>query len=307
MRSASSRQRVSHDRVRPQASEEQGTTDPAFRASAFSPWWRLIAATAFATSRASLPAMLYTILASHILVTPLTMIRWFALFFLLPALSAAAIGRALTARVRVGDDALTIEHVGLRIDVPRGAIGRVAPWWLPLPAPGFGIVLASGRRLGHGLAAPDPTPLLHALAARGVPSAAATADHPVVVYARARAAHGPWRWTHLAAKFPLFALGPTALLFNVHQHIAYGGLLGQYYMLGLRAYVETFAVYWATVSIYQVLYASLWRGLAEPICLLAAAVAPSRAARVRRAAEIVIRMLYYGGVPAFLALRFAPW
>ena len=290
-----------------QAPDQHPTADPAFRASAYPPWWRLIAATAFATSRASLPAMLYAILASHILVTPLTTIRWFALFFVLPALSAAAVDRALTARVRVVADQLTIERAGLRIDIPRAAIGCVAPWWLPLPAPGFGIVLASGRRLRHGLAAPDPTPLLHALAERGVPSAAAAAGHPVVVYARARAAHGPWRWTHLAARFPLFALGPTAVLFNLHQHIAYGGLLGQYYMLGLRPYVETFAIHWATVTIYQVLYATLWRGLAEPICLAAAAIAPSRAARVRRTAELLIRVLYYGGVPALLALRFAPW
>jgi hypothetical protein len=39
----------------------------------------------------------------------------------------------------------------------------------------------------------------------------------------------------------------------------------------------------------------------------AAAVAPLRAAGVRRAAERTIRALYYGGVPALLALRFAPW
>ncbi|HJQ85029.1 MAG TPA: hypothetical protein VKA21_13180, partial [Candidatus Binatia bacterium] len=107
-------------------------------------------------------------------------------------------------------------------------------------------------------------------------------------------------------RFPVFALGPTALLFNVHQHIAYGGLLGQYYMLGLRPYLATFALYWGTVTVYLMLYASVWRGLAEPICFAAAAVAPSRAARVRRAAELVIRVLYYGGVPALLAWRFAP-
>jgi len=59
------------------------------------------------------------------------------------------------------------------------------------------------------------------------------------------------------------------------------------------------------VTIYQVLYASVWRGLAEPVCLVAAAVAPSRAARVRRAAELAIRVVYYVGVPALLALRFA--
>jgi hypothetical protein len=207
----------------------------------------------------------------------------------------------------MGHDELTIARAGLRVDVPLAAIAGIAPWWLPLPSPGFGIILGSGRRLGYGIGAPDPTPMLRALAEREVAAGAAALEHPAVVYGRARAAHGRWRWAHLAARFPLFALGPTALLFNVHQHIAYGGLLGQYYLLGLGPYLQTFAIYWATVTIYQVLYASIWRGLAEPICLLAAAVAPSRAATVRRAAELTIRVLYYGGVPALLALRFAPW
>ena len=128
-----------------------------------------------------------------------------------------------------------------------------------------------------------------------------------MIYAHVRAAYGPWRWTHLTARFPLFALLPTAPLFNVHQHIAYGGLLGQYYMLGLRPYLETFALYWATVTVYLVLWASLWRGPAELACWIAAAVAPSRAATVRRRAEWIVRVLYYGGVPVLLGWRFAPW
>ena len=123
----------------------------------------------------------------------------------------------------------------------------------------------------------------------------------------AKQAFGRSRWYHLAAKFPLFALLPTAVLFNAHQHIAYGGLLGQYYLHGLRAYLLTFAVYWVTVAIYLVLYASTWRALGEAAALLAAWTAPSRAARVRRGVEVGCRVLYYGGVPVLLALRFAPW
>jgi len=96
------------------------------------------------------------------------------------------------------------------------------------------------------------------------------------------------------------------VLFNAHQHIAYGGLLGEYYLLGLGSYVETFAVHWLTVTIYLVLYASVWRGVAEGGCLLAACVAPARAAGVRRAAEIGCRVAYYGGVPVLLVLRFLP-
>jgi len=55
-----------------------------------------------------------------------------------------------------------------------------------------------------------------------------------------------------------------------------------------------------------VLYASVWRGLAEGTALLGACVAPARAAGVRRAAEIVCQVAYYGGVPVLLLLRFLP-
>src|SRR5439155_794374 len=91
---------------------------------------------------------------------------------------------------------------------------------------------------------------------------------PVLVYAHARARGAPRRWHHLLGRFPGFALLPTAVLFNAHQHIAYGGLLGEYYLLGLGSYVRTFAVHWLTLTIYLVLYASVWRGLAEGVALL---------------------------------------
>ena len=169
---------------------------------------------------------------------------------------------------------------------------------------------SSGRlRRAYGMLPPgDIRNCLLALSERGgIAAARAAVDHPTMVYAHAKAAAGAWRWYHLMAKFPLFALAPTAVLFNAHQHIAYGGPLGEYYLYGLGAYLETFAIYRATVTTYCVLYASVWRGLAEGVALLAAHVAPSRAARVRRAAEIACRVLYYGGVPVLLALRFAPW
>jgi hypothetical protein len=179
---------------------------------------------------------------------------------------------------------------------------------MPLPGSGFSLVTASGRRLRPGVQVDDPTPALRALRGRaGIAAADAALVHPAVVFAHARATAGRWRWYHLAAKFPLFALAPTAVLFNAHQHIAYGGALGQYYLLGLGAFLETFAIYWAATTVYCILWASIWRGLAEAVCLVAAHVAPSHATRVRRAAELTCRVAYYGGVPILLALRFAPW
>jgi len=285
-------------------------SDPrALAARLYAPWWRLVAATLFAISRANLPAMLLAILLPRSRpITPVPFFRTVVLFSVLPGLGAWLVARAVRAKVTLEDGQLVASRLGLRLEIPTTAVARVAVWRVPLPGPGFSLVLASGRRLHHGLQAPDPVPLLLALADRGgIAATRAAVDHPTMIYAHAKAAAGAWRWYHLAAKFPLFALAPTAVLFNAHQHIAYGGSLGEYYLYGLGAYLKTFALYWATVTTYCVLYASVWRGLAEGAALLAAHVAPSRAARVRRAAEIACRVLYYGGVPVLLALRFAPW
>jgi hypothetical protein len=192
--------------------------------------------------------------------------------------------------------------------VPSSAVVGVRAWRIPLPGPGFSLVGSSGRRLGYGLQMRDPAPAILALAEQGgIEPARAALDHPTIVYGRAKAGAGRWRWYHLVVKFPLFALAPAAVLFNAHQHIAYGGALGEYYLLGLGPFLQTVAIYWATTTIYCVLWASLWRGPAEAASLVAARVAPSRAAGVRRAAEIACRVLYYGGVPVLLAIRFAPW
>ena len=116
-----------------------------------------------------------------------------------------------------------------------------------------------------------------------------------------------WRWYHLVGKFVAFALLPASVLFYTHQHIAYGGTFGQYYLEGLGPYVATLVTYWVTVAIYLVLYAGVWRGLGEGVALVAARVAPSRAARVRRAVEVTCRVLYYGGAPLLLVARYLPW
>jgi apolipoprotein N-acyltransferase len=129
-------------------------------------------------------------------------------------------------------------------------------------------------------------------------------QHPSIVYARERARRSRLTWRRFLLKFVVFALVPTAPLFNVHQSIAYGGTLGQYYLQGPRAYLTTFAIYWGTVTLYLICYASVWRGLAEGSALGAAWLAPARAGRVRQVAEWACAALYYGGVPLLLLWRF---
>jgi hypothetical protein len=273
-----------------------------FPARAYSLPWRVAAGLLVALSHGSLPLLLaLVLLATDPPIGPILLVQLVALFALLPALAAACIGRVGAARVERGAADLIVRRADLQVEIPTDAIARLAVWAVPLPGPGVTLWLRSGKRLRYVLQLDDPAPLLHAL---GGAAAHAALDHPTVVYAHAAAAAPRWRWYHYGWKYALFALAPTAVFFNAHQHIAYGGPLGEYHLLGLTAYLRTFAVYWVTLAIHLVLFASLWRGAAEAASLGAAWAAPSRAARVRRGAERCCQVFYYAGVPALVALRF---
>ena len=97
---------------------------------------------------------------------------------------------------------------------------------------------------------------------------------------------------------------PASVLFYTHQHIAYGGTFGQWYLEGPRAWWTTFGHYWATTAILLVSYASFWRAGTEVIVWLTAALAPAQARGVRRVAEAICAIAYYAGVPTLLALRY---
>jgi hypothetical protein len=279
-----------------------------FRAYAYPPAGRIAVSILLALSAASLPAILLVVmLANDPPVTPSDVMRMVRDLTLLPGALGLLIRQAFRADVSVENE-LVIERRGVRLEVPFAAIGRVLPWRIPLPGPGCTLQLRSGRRLRDGgLELRDPAALVAALAARDVPAARAVVADAALAWASARAARPPRGWLHWIAKFPLFALLPTAVLFNAHQHIAHGALLGEYYSLGLGSYVRTFLTYHATLTIYLVLYASVWRGAAEAVTLAAAHLSPVSAPAVRRAAERVCSLAYYAGVPLLLLLRFVPW
>jgi len=267
--------------------------------------WRVAAASLVFISRASLPLLLaLVVLATDPPIEPLALLQLLVALSGVPAAAAVLLRRARAARVEVCEDDVVVRRTGFTMEIPRGAIARVAPWTVPLPGAGVTLWMRSGKRLRDGFETDDPAALLDALDRAGVMSGAAALQHPSVLFAHAAAATAGWRWYHYLWKFGLFALAPTAVLFNAHQHIAYGGTLGQYYLLGPGAYLRTFLLYWATVAAHLVLFAGLWRAIAEPAALLATWVAPERAMRARRIAEIGCQLLYYAGVPALLAARF---
>jgi hypothetical protein len=267
--------------------------------------WRMVSGILVVLSRASLPFIGVGVLTTDGPVPLIVLVRALFVCALLPALAAWLIERAFAADVEVHATELVVHGRGLRMEIPRTAIAAVEPWALPLPGPGFALRMQSGRRFSYGLQATDPTALLSALADdAGIDAARAATYHSTFVYAHARRSGGRWHWYHLLAKFVLFALVPTAVWFHAHQHIAYGGLLGQYYLEGLGPYLKTFVISWGLVTIYLLLYASVWRALAEGVALVAACFAPARATMVRRAVEIACRLVYYLGVPVLTLLPF---
>ncbi len=279
-------------------------------ARAYPPALRWACAGLLAVAGGILPLLLYRVLA--VTDPPATtgmLLRALLAFAAVPWLAAWFLRRALAADVVLGQGELVVRVGGEALRVPLARVAAVEPWRLPLPEPGFSLRLASGERLRLGIGLRDPSTLLDALAAAGVEPASAVRGHLTLVYARARAAIGAWRWYHLAVKYPLFALFPAGVLFRAYQLIAYGGLLGQYELEGAAAYVRTAALYWVTATVYLVLYGSGWRVQIELASLLGALAATRAgepvALRTRRLAESVGRLAFYAGVPLLLALRFA--
>ena len=273
---------------------------------AYPPIWRILAAALVAVSRASLPAIaVFGILLAEESLELRSLVAAVAIAALLPGVAAWLIGRAFAAQLDLDAGGVVLRGRGLRAELPFASMSRVEPWAVPLPAPGLTLHLHPHRRFGRGLAGATTPSIVEALVTRAsVPGGADPLRRTAVVFAAARAAVSPNVLAHPVAKFVVYALLPTAVIFNADQWIVYGGTLGQYYAQGLLPYLRSFVLTWFTVSIHLVLYASLWRGVAELSCWLAARVAPSHAARVRRVAEIGCLAGFYAGVPVLLAIRF---
>lgn len=256
-------------------------------------------------SLASMPVfLLLVVYAIDPPVTPGVLLELLVVWTIVPAALAMLAERVVSTTVTVDPSALTISRSDVRLEAPIDAIVEVVPWTVPLPEPGLWLRMRSGRRLGYGVALDDPAPLIAALAAAGVDVGGA---HPTVTWAQARAAATPpRRWWHRAGKFVVFGALPGAVLFNAHQHIAYGGTFGEWYLLGAASWCRTLAVYWGTVVAYLVLYAATWRFAGELVALAATTAAPSQAARMRRIVERVCGVAYWVGVPVLLGIRFLP-
>jgi hypothetical protein len=278
---------------------------PAFRAHALPAPWRRAAAALFALSRASLPLLLAAVLlAGDPPLSVPALIELVVALALLPGLAAAAIELAFAAEVRIRDGHLLVTTARRRVEIPVSALGEVRPWRVPLPRAGLWLHTRSGRRLSAGLALDAPGPFLEALAGAGCAAARPALDHRAIVFASARAARRRPFWRRPAFKFVAFSLAPAAVVFHARERIAYGDAFGQWQLAGPAAWLEAAALQWLVTGLHLLLFASVWRSLAEAAAWLAARRGLARASAARRAGEIACDLVYYLGVPALLAWRF---
>jgi apolipoprotein N-acyltransferase len=269
------------------------------RATLISRPWRAVTAALIAGSRLTIPTYLISVFMLPP-IPPIVMIRSFVIGTALPALVAWLVLRAFEGTIEPGHRVLRLRRGDLEVEVPCTAIATVRPWWVALPGPGFAIRLRTGDRLPVDVAGNRPAALLDGLAACGVDTDAAR-HHPAVVYAQSR----PVRpWYAPLGKFVLAGMLPAAILLYTHQHIAYGGTFGQWYLEGPTAYLRTLFEYWGTTVVLLVSYASFWRVAGELAVWGAVPFGAARVRAVRRGVEIGCALTYYGGVPVLLALRY---
>ena len=148
-----------------------------------------------------------------------------------------SVPRASRASAGVEAGSLVVERAGRRVEVPCASIAGVTPWRLPLPSPGAhartrararASPRASRCRIRRACSTASPTrgsprrATAHRAARRSLRRGARRLAAPLV-----RAAPG--------ARSLLFSLLPAAVGFYAHQHIAFGALLGEYYLMGRGA------------------------------------------------------------------------
>lgn len=234
----------------------------------------------------------------------LAQLRMFAGLVLAPTLAAWAIGRAGAATLRIEGSVLVLDQRARRVEIPVAGLAALEPWRLPLPAPGAWLRLASGTRFAQGLVGVDVRALAQALVDVGAPAALAQAgDTCAAAYAHARAAVRRRWFDHPLVKLGLFPLLPALPAFRLHQIIAYGGFLGEYYTFGLKAWLLALLIWWASWAVGMTLYAAALRVVIEAGTWIALLLKPGRAVGVRRGLGIAGRLLYYLGAPALLLFR----
>jgi apolipoprotein N-acyltransferase len=268
------------------------------------PRWRVLTALLRLCAGAGLLWLaMRMLLRDGLQVNSIVQLQIFAAAVLLPAIAAAAIRRAFAAQARIDAGLLVLQQRSQRIEIPLARIAGMRAWRVPLPSTGIDLDLASGNRWNHGIEVADIHALRQALVDAGAPLRVDGGSARVADYASARAAATMLRLDHPLVKFGLFPLLPALPAFRLHQHIAFGGTFGELYSYGLAAWLGGLLIWWAAWSIGLMLLAAALRIGIESGHLIVLRWQPARAHAVRGALAAFGRVVFYAGVPAWLALR----
>lgn len=279
--------------------------DPVIEVVVFTPWWRALAGGLRLCAGVGLLWLAFDMLTRiGLQIQSLSQLRLFAAAVLAPAVAAWAIGRMFAARASVQGPLLVLDQRRQRIELPLASIAALRPWRIALPGSGVDLRLTQGPRWTRSLALTRPRALQRMLATTGLPlglegsGAQALAD-----LAQTRADARRRRLDHPLAKFAVFPLLLALVAFRLHQVIAFGGAFGEYYSFGLGAYLSGLLIWWASWSIGLMLFAAVLRIVIETLVMLALALRSAHAAALRDALEWLGRLVFYLGVPVWLALR----
>ncbi|MGE5451286.1 MAG: apolipoprotein N-acyltransferase [Acidobacteriota bacterium] len=274
------------------------------RVAVLTPLARLFAGLLRAFSRTALLVMgVAMLLDDGLRSNTLAQMRAFTAFFLVPEAAARCVLAAFSARASIEPGRLVLTSGSRRLELAVSDIAALRPWRLPVPGTGTSLTLRSGARWPYGLAVARPQALAHAIAQAGGPAVQAGPPSRMDAYARARASIRPGRLNHPLFKFGLLPLALALPAFRLHQHIAYGNGLGEYYTFGLKAYLLTFSLWWAAWIMGVLMSAAALRALIEATALLTAWVIPRWAVHGRHWLERLALMALYLGLPTWLLMR----
>jgi apolipoprotein N-acyltransferase len=265
---------------------------------------RIVAALLRAFARASLLWMAAAVLWGDgpLHASTLSQMRMFAALFLAPEVAAWCVLRAFAARPSLAEGHLVLARGRQGLRLALRDIAALEPWKVPLPSAGAWLRLSSGDRWRFGIAGASPAALRAALVAAGA-AVQALPTSRWSAYLEARAAAARSRLEHPLVKFVLLPLVLAIPAFRLHQHIAYGSGLGEFYTFGLKAYAEAFGLWWAAWAMGVVLGAAVLRLAIESGTLVAALLRPASAMPARRGLERAALVALYVGLPAWLVFR----
>jgi apolipoprotein N-acyltransferase len=228
-------------------------------------------------------------------------LRLFAALVVAPEVAAWSLLASCRATVNLESAELHIARQGFVIAWPVSEVSAVRPWRLRWPGAGVSLTGPQGQELHLQMA--QPLMFCLALAQRGAPLTPPGTGTPAHAYAWAQQVSvGSWL-QHPAAKFLGLPLALALPAFALHQHIAYGGYLGELYTFGALAYLRALGIWWAAWAFGVAVTAAVARMGIEALAWLGALWRPHEAVLHRMLLERSGLALLYLGMPAWLMFR----